>query len=53
MYYMDSFLNRLIQFYSNNATDIHHLTTHCTTVLPHKMEIVLRPEICDVTSPYV
>jgi len=23
------------------------------TVLPHKMMIILRPQICDVTSPYV
>jgi len=28
-------------------------TTHSMTVLPHKMEIVLRPQLCDVTSPYV
>jgi len=47
------FLNQLIQFYSNNATKLHHLTTHSTTVLPHKMAIVLRPQMCDVISPYV
>jgi len=41
------------QLYSNNVTNLHHLTTHITTVLPHKMEIVLRPQICDVTSPNV
>jgi len=46
-------LNQLIQFYSNNTTNLHHLTTRSRTVLPHKMEIVLRPPICDVTSPYV
>ena len=50
---MDIFLNQLIQFYSNNATNLRHLTTHSTTVLPHKMAIVLRPQICDVISPYV
>jgi len=50
---MDIFLNQLIEFYSNNATNLHHLTTHSTTVLPHKMAIVLRPQICDVISPYV
>jgi len=50
---MDSFLNQLIQFYENNVTNLHHLTTHSTTVLPHKMAVVLRPQICDVTSPYV
>jgi len=42
---MDIFLNQLIQFYSNNVTNLHHLTTHSTTVLPHKMVIVLRPQI--------
>jgi len=26
---------------------------HSTTVLPHKMAIVLRPQTCDVISPYV
>jgi len=25
---MDIFLNQLIQFYSNNSTNLHHLTTH-------------------------
>jgi len=49
----DISLNQLIQFYSNNATNLHHLTTHGTTALPHKMAIVLRPQICDVISPYV
>jgi len=28
---MDIFLNQLIQFYSNNATNLHHLTTHSRT----------------------
>jgi len=30
------FLNQLIQCYSNNATNIHHLTTHSTTCWPTK-----------------
>ena len=51
--YTDIFLNQLIQFYSNNATNLHHLTTYSTAALPHKMAIVLRPQICDVPSPYV
>ena len=38
----DIFLNQLIQFYSNNATNLHHLTTHSTTVLSHIMAIILR-----------
>jgi len=50
---MDIFLNQLIQFYSHNATNLHHFTTHSTTVLTYKMAIVLRPQICDVISPYV
>jgi len=29
---MDIFLNQLIQFYSNNATNFHHLTTHSMTM---------------------
>ena len=43
----------MIQLYSNNARNLHHLTTHSMTVLPHKMAIVLRPWICDIISPYV
>jgi len=31
---MDIFLNQLIQFYSNNETKLHHLTTHSTTYWP-------------------
>jgi len=41
--YTDIFLNQLIQFYSNNTINLHHLTTHSTTVLTYKMAIVLRP----------
>ena len=47
------FLNQLIQFYPNNATNLQHLTTHSMTVLHHKMAIVFWPQICDVDSPYV
>jgi len=43
---MDIFLNQLIQFYSDTTWELHHLTTHSTTVLPHNMAIVLRPQIC-------
>jgi len=50
---MDIFLNQLIQFHSNNATNLHHLTSHSTSELTYKMAIVLRPQICAVTSPYV
>jgi len=40
---MDIILNQLIQFYSNNAINLHHLTTHSMTVLTYRMAIVLRP----------
>jgi len=33
---MDIFLNQLITFYSNNATNLHRLTTHSTTCWPTK-----------------
>jgi len=42
----DIFLNQLIQFYSNNAT---RLTVTHYAVLPHNIEIVIRPQIT-VTS---
>jgi len=35
------------------VTNLHHLTTHSTTVLTYKLAIVLLPQICDVISPYV
>jgi len=42
---MDIFLNQLIQFYSDKAANLHHLTSH-------NIEIVIWPQIyCDVTSP--
>jgi len=41
---MGIFLNQLIKFYLNYPTNLHHLTTHSTTALPHKMAIVLRPQ---------
>jgi len=31
---MDIFLNQLIQFYSTNATNLHHLTSHSTICCP-------------------
>ena len=48
------FLNQLIQFYSNNATNFHHLTTHSTTCWPtkwrshcdHRYVTSLRPMHC-------
>jgi len=33
--------------------NLYHLTTHSTTVLAYKMAIVLRPQICDLISPYL
>jgi len=46
---MDIFLNQLIQFYSNNAANLHQFTQYAA--LTHTIEI---PDYCDVTSsPYV
>jgi len=33
--------------------NLHYLTAHCTTVLPHKMAMVLRPQIRHVTSDHI
>jgi len=42
----DIFLNQLINFYSNNATNLHHLTTRTQyEVLTYKMAIALRPQL--------
>jgi len=30
----DTFLNQMIQFYSNNATNLYRLTSHSTTYCP-------------------
>jgi len=49
---MDIFLNQVIQFYSNNATNLHHLITHCTACYPTKWRSYCDHR-CDVTSPYV
>ena len=52
----DIFLNQLIQFYSNNETNLHHLTIHTVgRCCPTKWRSYcdLRPQICDVISLYV
>jgi len=43
------FLNQLIRFYSNKATNLCHFAY---AVLPHNTEIVLRPQIT-VTSRHL
>ena len=49
--WMDIFLNQLIQFYSNNATNLHHLTSYSRlAVLFHSIETALRPPQITVTS---
>jgi len=45
-----TFLNQMIQFYSNNMTNLCHLTSPQYAVLPRNIEIT---DYCDVTSPYV
>jgi len=45
------FADKPIQFYSNNMTNLHHLTL---PVLPHNTVTVTWPQdYCDITSPYV
>jgi len=46
-------LNQLIQFYSNNATDLHHVTSHKRRVAPQHRDRNVTTDYCDVTSPYV
>jgi len=40
---MDIFLNQLIQFYSNNVTNLHRLTSaqYAMLLLSHNIEIVM------------
>jgi len=49
---MDIFLNQLIQFYLNNATNLRISSLNFThyDMLPHNIEIT---DNCDVTSPCV
>jgi len=52
---MDIFLNRLIQFYSNNATKLHHSTARSSlrrVALQHRDRNMIT-DYCDVTSSYV
>jgi len=50
----DMFLNQLDQFYSNNATNLHHLTSHSRLrrVAPQHGDRNMTTDYCDVTSPY-
>ena len=47
------FLNLVIQFYLNNATHLHQLTSHKTTSGPQHGGGIVTIDYCDVTSPYV
>ena len=47
----DIFLNQLIQFSSNNATNLHHLTSHSIfAVLPHNKDRIVTTDYCNVSS---
>ena len=51
----DILLNQLIQFYSNNATNL-HLTSHSRPILrvvPEHGDRIMTTNYCDVTSPDV
>jgi len=46
--------NQLVQFYSNNATNIYHLTSHgIRRVVPQHRDRIVTTDYCDVTSSYV
>jgi len=47
------FLNQLIQFYSNNATNFDHLTSTVRRVATQHRDRNVITDYCDVTSPYV
>jgi len=49
----DIFLNQLIHFYSNNATNLRRLTYTVRRVAPQHIHRVVAADYCDVTSPYV
>jgi len=51
---MDIFLNQLSQFYSNSATNLHHLSSFSIRrVAPQHRDGNATTAYCDVTSPYV
>jgi len=50
---MDIFSNQLILFYSNNATNLHHLTPHSMPHCPQHRDHDITTDYCDITSPYV
>ena len=46
--------NQLVQFYSNNATNLYHLTSHgIRRVVPQHRDRIVTTDYCDVTSSYV
>jgi len=50
----DIFLNQLIELYSSNATNLHHITSHSTRcVAPQHRDRIVNTDYCDVTSSYV
>jgi len=47
------FLDQLIQFYSNNATNLHHITSYTVPrVAPQHRDLTVTADYRDVTSPY-
>jgi len=50
---MDIFLNQVTQFYSNNATNLHHLPSHSTPCCPQHRDRNVTTTYYGVTSPYV
>jgi len=51
---MDIFLNQLIQFHSNNTTNLHHLTSHSIRrVAPQNRHRIVTTDYRNVTWPNV
>ena len=53
---MDIFLNRVIQFYSNNTINLRHLSQRIISLyigLPTKWRSYRDHRLCDITSPYI
>jgi len=50
---MDIFLSQLIQFYLNNVTHPHRLTSHICHVAPQHGNHIATVDYCDVALPYV
>jgi len=44
---------KLNKFYSNNATNLHHLTSQYVVLLHNMGDRIVTTDYCEATSPYV